>query len=178
MICCDCVLQQRTDCCVHRRCRELFGQAAREGIELPGVALGFLMLRGGRLGFESKAIVLVMAGQSLGESTFAQAICATFPRHVAATQGVPQIVVDPDGTLDADEVPVTGSTNDGAMDPTTADFRLPANASEEVTTIDEKEASRSLWTRTETRQDDSARSDRNVSSIISSHHNCPDQVPN
>ena len=53
-------------------------------------------------------------------------------------------MVDPDGTLDSDEVPVIGGTNDGAMDPTIADFRQPANASQEVTTIDEKEANRSL----------------------------------
>ena len=44
MICCDCVLQQRMDCCVHRRCRELFEQAAREGIELPSVTRGNIML--------------------------------------------------------------------------------------------------------------------------------------
>ena len=61
MICCDCVLLHRTDCCVHRRCRELFEQAAQEGIELPSVARGFVMLRGGRVGFESKAIVLEVA---------------------------------------------------------------------------------------------------------------------
>ena len=39
-------------------CRELFEKAAREGIELPGVARGYLMLRGARLGPERKAIVL------------------------------------------------------------------------------------------------------------------------
>ena len=46
------------------RCRELFEKAAREGIELPDVVLGFLMLRGARLGPERKAIVLAAAGQS------------------------------------------------------------------------------------------------------------------
>ena len=38
------------------RCLELFEKAAREGIELPDV--GYLMLRGSRLGPERKAIVL------------------------------------------------------------------------------------------------------------------------
>ena len=36
------------------RCRELFEKAAREGIELPDVARGNLMLRGARLGPERK----------------------------------------------------------------------------------------------------------------------------
>ena len=110
--------------------------------------------------------------QSQGETTFAQALRATCPRHVAATPGVPQVVVDPDGTLASD-----GGANDGAMGPTMADFKQPANASEEVTTIDEKEANRSVGTWTETRQDDSARSDRNdKSSARASSHpiDCPD----
>ena len=44
MICCDCVLQQRTDCCMHKRYRELFKQAARERIGLPSVARGYLIV--------------------------------------------------------------------------------------------------------------------------------------
>ena len=96
------------------------------------------MLRGGRLGLERKATVLAVAGQSQVVTFFAQALRATFPRHSAASQGVAQVVVDPDGTLESDEVPVSGGTNDGDMDATTADFRLLANASEEVTTMDEK----------------------------------------
>ena len=49
------------------RCRELLKKAAREGIELPDVARGYLMLRGARLGPERKAIVLAAAGQSYTE---------------------------------------------------------------------------------------------------------------
>ena len=116
MICCDCTLQQRTDCCVHRRCRELFEQAARERIELQSVARGDLSSRGARLGLERKAIVLAVAAQSQVVTFFAQTLRATFPRHVAATQSVAQVVVDPDGTLESDEVPVTGDSNDGEMD--------------------------------------------------------------
>ena len=108
MIRCDCMLQQRTDCCVHRRCRELSEQSTRERIELPSVARGDLMLRGGRLGLERKAIVLVVAGQSQVVTFFAQALRATFPRHAAASQSVAQVVVDPDGTLESDEVFVPG----------------------------------------------------------------------
>ena len=126
------------DCCVHRRCRELFEQAAREGIELPSVTRGNIMLTGARLGRQRRASVLAVAGQSQVETFFAQALRATFPRLVAATPGVAQFVVDPDRTLESDEVPVTTSTNKGNMDATKADLRLLANASEEVTTIDEK----------------------------------------
>ena len=45
-------------------------------------------------------------------------------RFLAATQDVAQVVVDPDGTLESDEVPVTGGTNDGDMDATIADLGL------------------------------------------------------
>ena len=50
------------------RCRELFEKAAREGIELPDVARGYLMLRGARLGLERKAIVLAAAGKVVHEA--------------------------------------------------------------------------------------------------------------
>ena len=53
------------------RCRELFEKAAREGIELPDVAPGCIMLRGARLGPERKAIVLAAAGQSYTERNVA-----------------------------------------------------------------------------------------------------------
>ena len=95
-------------------------------------------LRGGRLGLERKAIVLVVAGPSQVETFLAQALRATFPRHVAATHDVAQFVVDPDKTLESDEVPVTTSTHNGNMDATKADLRPLAKASEEVTTIDDK----------------------------------------
>ena len=61
------------------RCRELFEKAAREGIELPDVARGYLMLRGARLGPERKAIVLAASGQSYTERNVAQALRSTFP---------------------------------------------------------------------------------------------------
>ena len=100
---------------------------------------------------------------------------------MAETHGVAQVVVDPNGTLESDEVPVTTSTHNGNMDATKADFRLLANASEEVTTIDEKQVNCSLVTWTETRKDKSARQDRNdKSSAQASPHriDCCDRVPN
>ena len=106
MMCCDCVVQQRMDCSVHRRCREVFEQAARDGVELPSVGRGYLMLRGASLGLTRKAIVPAVAGRSHVGSTFAQTLGATFPRHVAATRSVAQVVVDPDATLKSDEAPV------------------------------------------------------------------------
>ena len=67
------------------RCRELFEKAAREGIELPDVARGFLMLRGARLGLERKAIVLAAAGKSYLERNVAQALRSTFPINLGVT---------------------------------------------------------------------------------------------
>ena len=67
------------------RCRELFEKAAREGIELPDVARGYLMLRGARLGPEREAIVLA-AGQSYTERNVAQALRSTFPINLGVTK--------------------------------------------------------------------------------------------
>ena len=70
------------------RCRELFEKAAREGIELPDVARGYLMLRGARLGPERKAIVLAAARQSYTERNVAQAFHSTFPVNLGVTKEV------------------------------------------------------------------------------------------
>ena len=59
---------------------------AREGIELPDVVRGYLMLRGARLGPERKAIVLAAAGQSYMERNVAQVLRSTFPINL----GVPR----------------------------------------------------------------------------------------
>ena len=70
------------------RCRELFEKAAREGIELPDVARGYLMLRGARLGPERKAIVLAAAGQSYTERNVAQALRSTFLIKLGVTKSL------------------------------------------------------------------------------------------
>ena len=70
------------------RCRELFEKAAREGIELPDVARGYLLWRGAHLGPERKAIVLAGAGQSYTERNVAQALRSTFSDQVGCDQGV------------------------------------------------------------------------------------------
>ena len=70
------------------RCRELFEKAAREGIELPDVARGYLMLRGARLGPERKAIVLAAARQSYTERNVAQALRSHLSDQFGCDQGV------------------------------------------------------------------------------------------
>ena len=56
------------------RGRELYAEAAREGIALPDVARGCLMLIRARLGRERQAVVLAAAGQSYN-------VRAAFPRN-------------------------------------------------------------------------------------------------
>ena len=83
------------------RCRELFEKAAREGIELPDVARGHLMLRGALLGPERKAIVLAAAGQSYTERNVAQALRCTFPVILGGTKEFVHVMDDCDEPLDA-----------------------------------------------------------------------------
>ena len=81
------------------RCRELFEKAAREGIGLPDVARGYLMLRGARLGPERKAIVLAAAGQSYTEPNVAQALRSTFPINLGVTKEFVHVMDDGDEPL-------------------------------------------------------------------------------
>ena len=81
------------------RCRELFEKAAREGIELPDVARGYLMLRGAHLGPERKAIVLAAAGQSYTERNVAQALRSIFPVNLGVTKEFVHVMDDCDEPL-------------------------------------------------------------------------------
>ena len=76
------------------RCRELFEKAAREGIELPDVARGYLMLRGARLGPERKALVLAAAEQSYTERNVAQALRSTLPINLGVTKEFVHVMDD------------------------------------------------------------------------------------
>ena len=71
----------------------------REGIELPDVARGHLMLRGARLGPERKAIVLAAAGQSYTERNVAQALRSTFPTNLGVTKEFVHVMDDCDEPL-------------------------------------------------------------------------------
>ena len=82
------------------RCRELFEKAAREGIELPDVARGYLMLRGARLGPERKAVVLAAAGQSYTERNVARALRSTFPINLGVTKEFVHVMDDCDEPLE------------------------------------------------------------------------------
>ena len=81
------------------RCRELFEKSAREGIALPDVARGYLMLRGARLGPERKGIVLAAAGQSYTERNVAQALRSTFPVNLGVTKEFVHVMDDCDEPL-------------------------------------------------------------------------------
>ena len=81
------------------RCRELFEKVAREEIELPDVARGYLILRGARLGPERKAIVLAAAGQSYTERNISQALLSTFPINLSVTKEFVHVMDDCDEPL-------------------------------------------------------------------------------
>lgn len=61
------------------RCNETFDKAEREGIPLPSLVRGYIMLRGCRLSREQKAIVLAASRRSYEENEVATALRTTFP---------------------------------------------------------------------------------------------------
>ena len=73
--------------------RELLKKAAREGIALPEVACGYLVL----LGPERKAIALAAAGRSYNEHSIAQALRATSPHNLATPKEIVQVVDESEG---------------------------------------------------------------------------------
>ena len=126
------------------RCRELFEKAAREGIELPDVARGYLMLRGARLGPERKAIVLAAAGQSYTERNVAQALRSTFPVNLGVTKKFVHVMDDCDEPLMPLEEQSTSEVDSGEIDALITNFETLSNTSEESCPIDEEEAVRTL----------------------------------
>jgi hypothetical protein len=67
------------------RARTLFGTARKEGVDLPPVAQGFLLLRGARLGSERRAIVLAASQRQWGFNEIAAALRTTYPRQMPTT---------------------------------------------------------------------------------------------
>ena len=61
------------------RARAAFEQAAREGIDFPSVARGYMLVRAARLPEEKKAIVLAASRRSYEEPEVAAALRSTFP---------------------------------------------------------------------------------------------------
>ena len=110
------------------RCREL---AAREGIELPDVARGYLMLRGARLGPERKAIVLAAAGQSYTERNVAQALRSTFPVNLGVTKEFVHVMDDCDEPLMPLEEQSTSEMDSGEIDALITNFETLNNTTEE-----------------------------------------------
>ena len=134
------------------RCRELFDKAAREGIELPDVARGYLMLRGARLGPERKAIVLAAAGQSYKERNVAQALRSTFPINLGVTKKFVHVMDDCDEPLMLLDEQSTSEVDSGEIDALITNFETLSNTTEESCPIDEEEAVRTLVSWKESRQ--------------------------
>ena len=81
------------------RCAEVFDRAAREGVDLPVLARGYLMLRGAKLSPERKAIVLAASRRSYLAPDVASALRTTFPTNLASGRDYVNVAEDDD--LDA-----------------------------------------------------------------------------
>ena len=157
------------------RCRELFEKAAREGIELPDVARGYLMLRGERLGPERKAIVLAAAGQSYTERNVAQALRFTFPINLGVTKELVHVMDDCDEPLIPLEEQSVSEVDSGEIDALMTNFETLSNTTEESCPIDKEEAVRTLVTWKESRQNlNMVKRDRNFSQSSNSQTPAPD----
>ncbi len=64
------------------RAKEAFDRAAREGVNFPSVARGFLLLRGARLSPERRAVVLSAAHRSYEEQEVSAAMRQTYPQYL------------------------------------------------------------------------------------------------
>ena len=157
------------------RCRELFEKAEREGIELPDVARGYLILLGARLGPERKAIVLVAAGQSYTERNVAQALRSTFPINLGVTKEFVHVMDDCDEPLMPLEKQSVSEVDSGEIDALITNFETLSNTTEESCPIEEEEAVRTLVTWKESRQNlNMVKRDRNFGQSSSSQTPAPD----
>ena len=144
------------------RCRELFEKAAREGIELPDVPRGYLMLRGARLGPERKRNV-------------AQAFRSTLPINLGVTKEFVHVMDDCDEPLMPPEEQSTSEVDSGEIDALITNFETLSNTTEESCPIDEEEAVRTLVTWKESRQNlNVVKRDRNFSQNSNSQTPAPD----
>ena len=146
------------------RCRELFEKGAREGIELPDVARGYLMLRGARLGPERKALVLAAAGQSYTKRNVAQALRSTFQINLGVTKEFVHVMGDCDEPLMPLEEQSVPEVDSGEIDALITNFETLSNTTDESCPIEEEEAVRTLVTWKESRQNlNMVKRDRNLS---------------
>ena len=147
------------------RCRELFEKAAREGIELPDVARGNLMLRGVRLGLERKAIVLAAAGQSYTDP---------FSINLGVTKEFVHVTDDCDEPLIPLEEQSVSEVDSGEIDALITNFDTLSNTTDQSCPIDEEEAVRTLVTWKESRQNlNIVKRDRNFSQSYNSQTPAP-----
>ena len=62
------------------RAKTVFMKAEKEGVDLPDVARGFLLLKGSKLGGDRRAVVLAASQRSWKFDNLAMALTATYPR--------------------------------------------------------------------------------------------------
>ena len=78
------------------KARAAFTAAEAEGVKLPSVAKGYLLLRFSRLPADKKAVVMAAARQSYEETDIAAALRTTYPDNLWTTSRTHQVnVVDP-----------------------------------------------------------------------------------
>ena len=120
----------------------MFEKAAREGIALPEVARGYLMLRGARLEPERKDIVLAAAAQSYNEQGIAQALRATFPHDLATTKVFLHVVDESEDPTEGTDATVEPGLEDGELDKVVSEFHRARR--ETTMVIDKEETVRTL----------------------------------
>merc|ERR1712086_638563 len=62
------------------RAKTVFMKAEKEGVDLPDVARGFLLLKGSKLGGDRRAVVLAASQRSWKFDDLAMALTTTYPR--------------------------------------------------------------------------------------------------
>ena len=62
------------------RAKTIFARAEKEGVNLPSVARGFLLLKGARLGPERRAVVLAASGKRWNFEDLGKAMRTTYPK--------------------------------------------------------------------------------------------------
>ena len=87
------------------KARAAFSAAEAEGVRLPSVARGYLLLRFSRLPAEKKAVVMAAARQSYEESDVAAALRTTYPDGLYVKAANQVHAVEPNSDLEEEDVP-------------------------------------------------------------------------
>lgn len=111
------------------RVRGALARADREGISLPNIAKGYLLLRGARLSADRKAVVLAASRRSYEFDVIAQALRSTYPEGMPTERGAMAAVMEPDGDDEA------GDDQSAEIDALLAEQEPPTISEEEAIQI-------------------------------------------